>query len=109
MRIRKGNAVKGPPPLPANMWKSLLPPQPSHCPELAHTSLPNMPRPLKTPLGWGLPRPRGLVRRPELWGCLSLSGTCPPVSPGCPGPQVSLQLGVGVAPGAAYDVSARLA
>ena len=58
-----------PPPRPANMWKSLLPPQPSHCPELAHTSLPNMPRPLKTPLGWGLPRPRGLVRRPELWGC----------------------------------------
>lgn len=48
-----------PPPLPANMWKGLLPPQPSHYPELAHTSLPNTPCPLKTPLGWGLPRPRG--------------------------------------------------
>lgn len=47
-----------PPSLPDNVWKSLLLPQPSHWPELAHTGLPNTPCPLKTPLGWGLPRPQ---------------------------------------------------
>lgn len=47
-----------PPSFPDNLWKSLLLPQPSHWPELAHTGLPNTPCPLKTPLGWGLPRPQ---------------------------------------------------
>ena len=74
-----------PPTLPCQHVEASAPPQPSHCLELAHTSLPNTPCPLKTPLGWGLPRPRGWLEDLNSGGaeaCLE------PALPSTPGAQV---------------------